>query len=205
MLRWAAVCPAAWVVWAWTCNFGPGLNYRAARASSGARRLPKEKTRIGNDAGFFMSLRNVLLAYCSGYTLVQPLGDCLAAVGRRRTLSGIRPAWFSITAAIFCQANRGLRACGWVVCSQSALSRLCVCLRSYRQNKKRYLCVRQSEKLLDGLAESSGQPAAIQRVSRSTISPQIRIRKSLNRRWRTRERCGPGWVGGTASMRVRTS
>jgi chaperonin GroEL len=55
MLRWAAVCPAAWAVWAWTCNFGWGSAWGLVSKRMGrrtARRASQKKTR--RRCGFFM-------------------------------------------------------------------------------------------------------------------------------------------------------
>src|SRR6202012_2104287 len=35
MLRWAAVCPAAWAAWAWTCKFGSTPTCMTASVSTG--------------------------------------------------------------------------------------------------------------------------------------------------------------------------
>src|SRR5258707_6021598 len=53
MVRWAAVCPAAWAAWAWTCNFD-WASFEAQLETHGEVRreacFPKQKTR--RNAGF---------------------------------------------------------------------------------------------------------------------------------------------------------
>src|SRR6266702_1341212 len=65
MLRWAAVCPAAWVAWVWTCNSGwASLRGSVGNTWGSAPRgvLSKEKTRMANSlAGFFFGA-----AVCAG-------------------------------------------------------------------------------------------------------------------------------------------
>jgi hypothetical protein len=60
MLRWAAVCLAAWAVWAWTCNFGPGLKLQGNAGFFGSPAFAEKKKPASATMRVFLS------AYFSG-------------------------------------------------------------------------------------------------------------------------------------------